>query len=195
MSSPQLPTPQRILAETWRLMEERQGQGVRIEDVAKAAGVSRQAVYLHFDSRAILLKATLDYVEEVLRFRERILPVFGKSGEDGLNALIDFWSAFIVDSYGISKAFLTARHHDPDAAAVWNEKMDALYQGCLSIMRCTQRDGLLRAGWTPETAADLVWSTISIENWEHLTIERGWARGEYVERMKQLLTQLLTIQR
>ena len=33
-------------------MEERNGQGVRMSDVAGAAGVSRQAVYHHFGSRA-----------------------------------------------------------------------------------------------------------------------------------------------
>ena len=37
-------TRTRILAAAWRLMEERQGQGVRISDVAADAGVSRQAV-------------------------------------------------------------------------------------------------------------------------------------------------------
>ncbi|MBA2782057.1 MAG: helix-turn-helix transcriptional regulator, partial [Rubrobacteraceae bacterium] len=38
-------TRTRILEATWRLMEERSGQGVRMRDVAEAAGVSRQAVY------------------------------------------------------------------------------------------------------------------------------------------------------
>lgn len=192
MSSPQLPTPQRILSETWRLMQERQGQGVRVEDVAKAAGVSRQAVYLHFTSRAGLLKATLDYVEEVMHFRERIVPVFGKSGADGINALVDFWGAFIGDTYGISKAFIAARNTDPDAKAAWDSKMHDLYQGCLAIMRCSQRDGILAPGWAPDTAADFLWTLISIENWEHLTLERGWEQADYLARLKVVLIQTLT---
>lgn len=191
MSSPQIPTPQRILAETWRLMEARQGQGVRIEDVAKASGVSRQAVYLHFTSRAGLLKATLDYVEEVMHFRERIVPVFGKSGADGINALIDFWGAFVSDTYGISKAFIAARNNDPDAKAAWDGKMHDLYQGCLAIMGCSQRDGVLTPGWTPEKGADFLWALISIENWEHLTLERGWGQDEYLSRIKRILIQTL----
>lgn len=191
MSSPQLPTPQRILAETWRLMEARQGQGVRIEDVAKAAGVSRQAVYLHFASRAGLLKATLDYVEAVMHFKERLTPVFGKPGAEGIEALVDFWGEFVRDTYGIARAFLAARSVDPDAAAAWDAKMADLYNGCLAIMGCSARDHVLAAGWTPETAADFLWATISIENWEHLTLERGWTQDEYLTRTKAVLKLIL----
>ena len=32
-------------------MEKRRGQGVLMKDIAEAAGVSRQALYLHFGSR------------------------------------------------------------------------------------------------------------------------------------------------
>jgi AcrR family transcriptional regulator len=174
-------------------MEERQGQGVRIEDVARAAGVSRQAVYLHFASRAGLLKATLDYVEEVMQFRERIAPVFGKPGADGIDALVEFWGAFIADSYGIAKAFLAARAVDPDAAAAWDEKMAALYDGCLAIMRCSARDHMLAPGWTPEQAADFLWTIISIENWEHLRLERHWSQAEYLARIASTLKTALII--
>lgn len=36
-------------------MEDRRGQGVRMGDIAKAAGISRQAIYLHFDTRTALM--------------------------------------------------------------------------------------------------------------------------------------------
>jgi AcrR family transcriptional regulator len=174
-------------------MEERRGQGVRVEDVAKAAQVSRQAVYLHFTSRAGLLKATLDYVEEVTHFMERIAPVFGKSGAEGVDALVDFWGAFVRDTYGISKAFLAARVVDADVEAAWDDKMAALYQGCLAIMRCSARDQVLAPGWTAEAAADFLWTIISIENWEHLTLERGWSQADYLARIKDILKQVLVI--
>ncbi len=193
MSSPQLTTRQRILVETWRLMEEQHGQGVRIEDVAKAAGVSRQAIYLHFASRAGLLKATLDYVEDVMQLKERLLPVFGKSGAPGVQALVEFWGTFIHDTYGISKAFLAARLTDADAAAAWDDKMNALHDGCLAIMTCSLRDNVLAPGWTPPEAADFLWSMLAVEHWEHLTQECGWTQEQYLRRMKDLLSQVLVI--
>jgi AcrR family transcriptional regulator len=55
----------------WRLMEERRGRGVRMRDIAEAAGVSRQAVYDHFGTRAKLLVATTHYVDEVRGLEER----------------------------------------------------------------------------------------------------------------------------
>ena len=49
------PTPARILDAALALL--REGGPVRMSDIAKAAGVSRQAVYLHFPTRAQLLIA------------------------------------------------------------------------------------------------------------------------------------------
>jgi AcrR family transcriptional regulator len=187
MSSPQIPTPQRILTETWRLMEQNRGQGVRIEDIAKAAGVSRQAVYLHFGSRGGLLKATLGYVEDVLRFGERIQPVLRGQGVETLDALVDFMGGFLPDTYGIAKAFLAVREIDPDAAAAWDERMRILYEGCLTTVRCVAREQMLSPDWTLEEAADFVWAMLSIDNWEHLTIERGWTQADYTMRMKRVL--------
>jgi hypothetical protein len=49
------------------------------------------------------------------------------------------------------------------------------------------RDGApatpLAAPWTVETAADFFYATLSIPTWESLTIERGWSREEYIERV------------
>src|SRR5262245_3704568 len=61
-------TRERILAATWKLMEKSRDLQVRIADIAAAAGVSRQAVYLHFGNRANLLLAAVQY-------RDRISPV------------------------------------------------------------------------------------------------------------------------
>ena len=77
MSSSQNQTRTRILAAALALLESSGGQEVRMQDIAKAAGVSRQAVYLHFKSRAELLIATTLYVDEIrhvdARMR-RLLP-------------------------------------------------------------------------------------------------------------------------
>jgi len=55
MSSNEKNTRTKILEATWKLMEDRRGQGVRMGDIAKAAGISRQAIYLHFDTRTALM--------------------------------------------------------------------------------------------------------------------------------------------
>ena len=59
-------TKTRILETAWTLVNER-GIGVGVGEIAAAAGVSRQLVYVHFTSRAGLLVGG----ENGLRIRER----------------------------------------------------------------------------------------------------------------------------
>ena len=54
MSSENLETREKIMRATWKLLEESGGSGVRMSDIAKAAGISRQAVYLHFLTQEFL---------------------------------------------------------------------------------------------------------------------------------------------
>ena len=56
MSTKNPDTRTRALKAAWKLLEEG-GSSVRMADIAKAAGISRQAVYLHFPTRAELLVA------------------------------------------------------------------------------------------------------------------------------------------
>ena len=64
MSSNRINTKSRILEVTWRLLESG-NKAIRMADIAKAAGVSRQALYLHFPSRAELLVATTRHIDKV----------------------------------------------------------------------------------------------------------------------------------
>ena len=56
---------------TRQLIEQSQGKAVRLEDIAKASGVSRQTIYLHFGSRVDLMVATVQHIDEANKFSER----------------------------------------------------------------------------------------------------------------------------
>jgi AcrR family transcriptional regulator len=60
----------RLLEVTRRLVAER-GAGIAMADVARAAGVSRQAVYLHFTSRASLFVAVVRQMDEQAGIHDR----------------------------------------------------------------------------------------------------------------------------
>ena len=195
MSSGDPETRKRILEKTWRLMEKRKGQNVLISDIARAAGVSRQAVYLHFGSRAGLLIATVRYVDEVNHLNERIPGMStAANGVEVLDALIDFWANYIPEIYGLAKALLAVRDVDKDAAAAWEDRMQVFYEGCRSTINCLVRDQMLAAEWDPNQATDMLWSMLSISVWENLTVERGWTPDEYVSHMKTALKRLLVTQ-
>src|ERR671916_627288 len=188
MSSGESETRTRILEATRRLMEERRGQGVRMRDIAEAAGVSRQAVYDHFGSRAKLLVATTHYVDEVRgleerrrRFRE------ATTGVEHLEAYVDFWGNYIPEVYGMAKALLAARETDEAAAAAWDDRMGAVRESCRYTVEALHDDGMLALEWSRDEAVDLMWTMLSVRNWEQLTIACGWSISQYVGRMQKLL--------
>jgi AcrR family transcriptional regulator len=192
MSSSELETRDRILEATRRLMEEHRGQGVRMRDVAEAAGVSRQAVYDHFGSRTKLLVETTHYVDEVRgleerrrRFRE------ATTGVERLEAYVEFWGNFIPEVYGMAKALLAVRETDEAAAAAWDDRMGAVRESCRTTIEALHREGRLAREWSRGEAVDLMWTMLSIRNWEQLTLECGWTNSQYVGRMQKLLKRAL----
>jgi len=187
MSSGDPKTRTRILEAAWRLTVDRVGRNVRMGDVAREAGVSRQAVYDHFGSRAELMVATVRYGDEVLGLAERLRRYrVAESGVDRLEAYVDFWGNYIPEIYGIARALLAERETDEAVAAAWDDRLRAVHDACRDIVERLRREGALGPGWATDEAADLLWTMLSIRNWESLTRERGWALDRYVDRMQDL---------
>ena len=173
-------------------MEQSRGQGVRLEDVARAARVSRQAVYLHFHSRSDLLIATTRFLDERLELPRRIQQACeAGNGVLGIEAYVAFWAAYIPEIYGLAKALLVARETDEAAAAAWADRMQALYEGCKYVVQTLVSQDTLDTAWTVESAADFFWAALSVPTWEHLTIERGWSQDQYRERMQWIIKRAL----
>lgn len=188
MSSEESETRRRILNATWKLLEDRQGQGVRMSDIAKGAGISRQAVYLHFESRTDLLIATTKYVDEVKGLDERLKRFeTATTGEGRLDALVEIWGNYIPEIYGIAKALLTTRETDEAAAAAWDDSMDCLRQACRAVIESLRGDGTLAGDWSTKEATDLFMTLLSIANWEYLTQDCGWSTKRYVRATQRML--------
>jgi AcrR family transcriptional regulator len=193
MSSSQYSETQiRILEATCRLIEARAGHSVRIEDIARAAGVSRQAVYLNFHSRTGLLVAAVHYVDHVLGLAERVKPIYeARNGVEMLDAKIVFWANYVTDIYGIAKAMMAMRQIDEAANIAWKDAMQELYDGVHDAMLRLAQEGSLLPDWSIDEATDFVWALLSITNWEDLTIERGWSKEQYIRRMQMALKHAL----
>jgi AcrR family transcriptional regulator len=185
MSSDNLETRTRILDTTVRMLEEHGGRGVRMGDIAKAAGISRQAVYLHFASRAELLVAATRYRDEKLDSDRRLAPSrAAKSGAERLALYIDSWGHYIPQIYGVAKALLLAQDTDEAAAAAWNDRMLAMRDGCRAAIDALHSDGKLAPEWTPKKATDALWTMLQVPNWENLTVGCGWSTTQYIRWMK-----------
>lgn len=170
-----------------RLLEAQRGRSVRMGDIAKAAGISRQAVYLHFTSRTELLEATTHYVDRLLGLEQRLARSrAAASGIARLDAYIEFWGNYIPEIYGVARALLVAQDTDAAAAAAWDERMQAMRDGCRAAIEALRADGHLAGEWNTTTATDLLWTMLSVRNWEQLTQACGWSSRIYIRRLQAM---------
>ena len=192
MSRKNTNTRQIILETTWKLLEEQPGESVRMGDIAKASGISRQALYLHFPTRAELLIATARYLDDVFKVDERLAASrAAKVGLERLDAYIAAWGNYIPEIYGISRAFMALERTDEAAAAAWQDRMLAVRHGCAAAVKTMKADGVLKPDLTEKRATDLLWTLLSVPNWEQLRQICGWSQKAYIRQMQSLARQAL----
>lgn len=185
MSSDPINTKSRILDVTWNLLENGD-KTVRMSDIAKAAGISRQALYLHFPNRAELLVATTRHIDVVKNVDARLeRSRSATSGVERLHAFIEGWGGYIPQIHGMSVALRAMRSTDKEAAAAWNDRMKAVRHGCEAAVTAISLDGSLTRDLTEEAATDLLWTLLSVENWERLVKDCGWTQSAYEKTIKQ----------
>lgn len=195
MSSENIETRDRILEAAWGLLEKNQGKGVRMVDIARDAGISRQALYLHFKKRSELLIEATRYVDKVKKVDDRLLASRNaQTGIERLNSYIEAWGNYIPEIYGIAKALLVMKDFDEDAAAAWEDRMKAVRHGCIAVITALQVDGRLKSCYDEQTATDVLWTLLSVRNWEQLTRECGWSQQQYIVHLQTIAETVLVHQ-
>lgn len=180
-------TRRRILLATWEVIEEI-GAEIRISDVAKRAGVSRQAVYLHFGDRAGLLLALVAFMPETLGFQELLTHVFAaESGVDMLRRTVALHSTYSAKIDSVARVLEAAQYQDAALGAAWRDRMKRSRAAHRAIIERIAAEGQLAEGWTVDEAADLFYTVTMQGPWRELTHELGWSPEQYAERMTRLI--------
>lgn len=178
----------------WKLLEAGQASGVRMSDIAKTTGISRQAVYLHFPNRAELLIATTRHIDVVKNVDERLVASrTAASGLERLDAFIDAWGNYIPEVHGVITALLAMKDTDEAARLALADRMDAVRQGCQAAVKALNKDCALSAEHSVKEATDILWSLLSVQTWEHLTRDCGWSQSQYLKKMKELSRKMLVM--
>ena len=186
MSSEQINTKTRILKASWKLLESQSGKQVRMSDIARLAGISRQALYLHFKTRTDLLIATTQYIDEIKGVDKRLeASRSAQTGIDRLEAFIEAWGNYIPEIYGVAKALMAVRDTDDAAATAWDGRMQAVREGCEAAIRTLKADGQLTPEFSDKQAIDILWSLLSVRNWELFTHVCGWEQALYIQNIKK----------
>lgn len=163
-----------------------------MSDIANQAGISRQAVYLHFKTRAELLIAATHYVDEMKGVDERLIPSRNAtSGTARLDAYIDAWGNYIPEIYSIAKALLAMRDTDDAAAKAWEDRMQAMRHGCEAVINALNEDKMLSSNYSTKQAIDILWTMLSVRNWEQLTVQCNWSQRMYIKTLKSLARSVL----
>jgi AcrR family transcriptional regulator len=184
MSSEQ--TKMRILETTWKVLETRIDKN-RMSDIAKAVGISRQALYLHYPTRAELLIATTKHIDTVKKVNQRLeLSRAAGSGLERLHFFIKAWGGYIPEIHGISVALRNMRKNDKAAAKAWDDRMQAVRHGCEAAVRAIAKDGKLKSDLTEQVATDILWTLLTVENWEKLVLDCAWSQSAYEDKMTEL---------
>ncbi|WP_428481315.1 TetR/AcrR family transcriptional regulator [Pyruvatibacter mobilis] len=191
MSSNAADTKSRLLDATLTLLEAGDVT-IRMADVAKAAGISRQALYLHFPTRADLLIAAARHVETQKGMEQRLAPSRAAvKGIDRLDAYVDAWADWQQEIHGIARALMAMLPTDDAAQAAWNDRMRAHREGCEAAVRALKKDARLAPDHTIRQATDVLWMLLSLKNWELLTQDCGWSQKRYRDQTKQMARRLL----
>ncbi|MEX0309916.1 MAG: TetR/AcrR family transcriptional regulator, partial [Tateyamaria sp.] len=185
MSSDPIDTPTKILQAALALLEMPGAKLPTMSDIARATGISRQAVYLHFPSRTDLLVAATRFQDRQNNVDAALAPSRGaRSGAERLDAFVTAWGNYIPKIYGVARAIMAVTDTDAEAAAAWNTRMQDMREGCAAAVHALADDGTLPPDTDVEQATDLLWTLLSVRNWENLTQTCGWSQECYLATIR-----------
>lgn len=187
-SNEPLSTRDRIITSALKLIEQDRKGPVSMVAIAKAAGLSRQALYLAFADKADLYATLVRRVDELRGAAdeyEKIRAV--PDGQSALVALIESQARLLPALQSIANAMDILRHQDPDADKAWQDRLAVRMGLCELIARKLADEGRLCTDLSVRKAADIVWLLSSFRTWDDLVNGRGWTAQEYVDYITQAL--------
>lgn len=149
----------------------RESGALTMAQVAEKAGLSRQAVYLHFPGRDALLAAIQ---------ARRPAPPDLDAAPSARAAL-----GLLVAAQAQADPAMAALAEAPPAAA-------ARLARCRQVAARFQAEGALAPQLSPDAAADLLWSLTGPRLWDELVTGRGWGADRYRTHLTYLATGALT---
>lgn len=180
-------TRQALLAGARTILEQDGFAELTMSAVARRAGVSRGAVYLHFSSRREIVAALFEHVAEEEGLADSLDAVW-RAGD--AVACLEEWAAHLARYHprliAVDRAITQVQHNDPDAAAHRERVSTAQRASCTRLVRALADEHRLSDAWTVERATDMLFALISTDLIERLTIDCGRAERELADELATL---------
>jgi AcrR family transcriptional regulator len=173
-----------VLAATRSILESEGFEALTMAAVAARAGISRQAVYLHFRSRSDLVTALFGHMAQQEGLQQSLDPVH--NAPDAVTALRE-WARHLATYHprlmGVDRAIDRVRHADADAARYRETINTKQMANCRALAQRLADEQRLAEPWTVDTAADMLWALIATDLFERL-LTRGWTAEVTTEHLR-----------
>jgi AcrR family transcriptional regulator len=175
-----------ILEAAGALFRERGYARTTVAAVAAAAGVSVETVYKAFGNKAQLIKGVFD---DAIVGDHAAVPMLQRNLVQRIEAEPDPRRKFELYGEHLAQAgpragpvqllVRAAGAGDPEVAAVWEQMTTERLVGMTEFARHLHDGGQLRDDVTLEEARDVLWTYNSVELYDLLVVQRGWAPERY----------------
>lgn len=178
MSTKKSATRDAVLEAAWKRLE--RGDAARLEDVATDAGVSRQAVYLHFESRGGLLLALVEHIDTKLGLYGRLEEVNAiRDPVERLVATVGLTADYQPKIHAVGMAMYHAARTDDAVRRAYDDRMALRRAGLVEILEALEKRKRLVGPWSVIETADILWAAGAPTSYEQLVVQRGWRPGRY----------------
>jgi AcrR family transcriptional regulator len=167
----------------------RQGvAAVTLADVARAAGVSRQTVYLHFGNRAGLLTEIARANDLNSPFAKKLRDTsHGPASEKALETFVRTWFRNVPAILDLALALDAAGHADENARTAYNNRIDTVAVMIGRIVGGLHEQGKINRRWTPPEAVDWICMHLDPRLWHRWVVIRRWNGKRFVDRTWETL--------
>jgi AcrR family transcriptional regulator len=172
-------TRKRIRESARRLFADQGFASTTVAQIAKEAGVSQPTVYAAYESKAGIVLAMLDDMQESVDVGPRIKATM--EGSDARQQL-RMWLAAHVDLFNAGADILRAAMQASESPEVRTlvERGDAARRAVIEgLVGQWDARGVLRDGLSPADAADRLWLLTTVEGFLNATDRLGWKTYDY----------------
>lgn len=172
----------RILDTAVGLVEAQPATVPSMSEVARATGISRQALYLHFPDRSALLLALVEHVDARENLSGEIAVVqAAATGAAEVRAWIEMQARRNPRIAVLARALDQSRHEDDSTTVAWRDRTANRMRAATAIVQRLRREGGVHRSWITGEAATILWELASFRVWDDLVNEAGIAPERYVE--------------
>jgi AcrR family transcriptional regulator len=175
-------TRRRILDAVYQRLRDAPTTPVSVEQVARAAGVSRSTVYLVFGSRAGLFDALTEDLWQRAGFQQVVDAVADPDARRHLRGGIAGGVRVFAAHRDVFRALFSVAELDADAVGGAIARIEENRAGGMTHLaqRLAEQD-LLRADVSVDQAADLLWLLTSFDSFDQLYTGRKLSPGDTAE--------------